>query len=290
MLALIPYLAAVWIVWVGLYRFRKAWRGRTRVVGVLSRFYATLPGVFRGLGLFLVAGATLQGAPMFFQGSILTSYQWLAYALAFAGLVEVVTAIVAPRLAGGASGGPGAFVFLLVGAGLLYGAFYLHQTPGPASARIHLAYPVRGQWRVISGGRTALTNYHYDTPTERYAVDLVHMGGETEGQPVYAPVDGLVIDAVNDREHGRAPAEGNVVVIRTDAGVEVWLSHLQQGSVEVQEGDVVEAGQEIARCGDTGNPAKPQLQIHAQKEEYPVPMVFGDGWRFLVRNDRIANF
>jgi len=60
---------------------------------------------------------------------------------------------------------------------------------------------------------------------------------------------------------------GNHVLIetRTDSGarVVVALCHLQQNSIHVQEGQRVRPGDELARCGNSGNSTEPHLHLHA---------------------------
>ncbi len=65
------------------------------------------------------------------------------------------------------------------------------------------------------------------------------------GDPVKAPVSGMVIAA---KPNG---GFGNQVKIKTTDGKEIWLSHLDRGTVKV--GQVVQAGQLIGYGGKTGN-------------------------------------
>lgn len=58
------------------------------------------------------------------------------------------------------------------------------------------------------------------------------------------------------------PNAGNHVMIRTAAGDIVFLAHLRNGTVQVREGDRVEAGQEIGRLGNSGNSTMPHLHIN----------------------------
>lgn len=55
---------------------------------------------------------------------------------------------------------------------------------------------------------------------------------------------------------------GNHVLIETD-GVFVALCHLQRGTVSVAVGEQVEVGQELARCGNSGNSTEPHLHLQA---------------------------
>ncbi len=52
----------------------------------------------------------------------------------------------------------------------------------------------------------------------------------------------------------------------------LYLCHLKPGSVRVKKGDIVVAGQEIARIGNSGNTSEPHLHIHLQDD-----LDFGEG-------------
>ena len=52
------------------------------------------------------------------------------------------------------------------------------------------------------------------------------------------------------------------MLIETD-GVFVALCHLQRGTVSVAVGEQVEVGQELARCGNSGNSTEPHLHLQA---------------------------
>ena len=88
-----------------------------------------------------------------------------------------------------------------------------------------------------------------------------------------------------DREH----MAGNHVLLAC-GDVEVLLGHFQQGSVRVREGEMVDAGQEVGRVGNTGNTDEPHLHIHAQRPGPPDAPLGGDplpvrlGGRYLARN------
>lgn len=145
--------------------------------------------------------------------------------------------------------------------------------------------PFDGTWFVFWGGETELQNYHAATASQRYACDLMIWndgatwsgdGAENAdywawGQPVLAPVAGEVVAAVNDAEDvppGRVvPTSnpgGNHVVIRVDDGVYVIVAHMQRGSVRVEEGEHVRAGDVIGLVGNSGSTSEPHVHIHAQ--------------------------
>ena len=102
-----------------------------------------------------------------------------------------------------------------------------------------------------------------------------------------APIDGTVV-AVHDGEPdhearrsqlalvpyalgqagrvrgGPAAIAGNhVVVAPTPDGPFVLLAHLRSGTVGVRVGDVVTAGVEVGRCGNSGNSTQPHVHVQA---------------------------
>lgn len=105
------------------------------------------------------------------------------------------------------------------------------------------------------------------------------------GRPLRAPLEGEVVKTTSImRDHwsrtsplglaylvaestrellGPPGVLGNHVVIRADDGVCVLMAHLQQGSLEVSEGDRVETGQIVARCGNSGNSTEPHVHLQA---------------------------
>lgn len=207
-------------------------------------------------------------------------------------------------------------VVLLALIGWALVGFWPHRAPADVQ------FPLRGdRYHVTHGGGTYPINYHglFAAP-QRYALDLtqrnewgVRAAGlyperlsayEIYGDPVYSPLEGTVVDAVDrfeDLTPGRRQPEhpgGNHVWIRQDS-LYVLLAHLKRGSVRVRPGDQVAAGQPIAAVGNTGNTSEPHLHVHAVTVDRappvpdsalhdgtPVPLRF-DG-RFLTRNDLVT--
>ncbi len=127
---------------------------------------------------------------------------------------------------------------------------------------------------------------------EEFAVDLMQMpggralsgdGGRLEdfytyGAEVLAVADGEVGVAVDDMPDQRpggpragieTPADyaGNTVSLQISPGVWAIYGHLQPGSVTVEPGDEVRAGQVIGRLGNSGNSSAPHL--HFQLSDGP---------------------
>lgn len=105
------------------------------------------------------------------------------------------------------------------------------------------------------------------------------------GQPVFAMIDGTVVRASDGHRDHRARSSGlsliymmlegavrelggpgfilgNHVTIRGSRGEFATVAHLQQHSVSVRIGTKVRAGEQIARCGNSGNSSEPH--VHAQ--------------------------
>lgn len=178
----------------------------------------------------------------------------------------------------------GAITACVLGCILLGSALYIRSCPAGA---LVIGSPLHSKCKVIAGGRTHLTNYHHDQPRpQNYAVDLVRevSGDAIEGEQVYAPTIGRVDRISTDT----SAAEGNLIILRTPDGTEIWLAHLQDDSIRVNMGHRVGKGQLLARLGSTGSAVVPHLHIHAQRNEVPVPLLFGTHRRFPIRGDLLA--
>ena len=174
------------------------------------------------------------------------------------------------------------------GDGLLAGITILPQASlpeAPAQTPIPARLPFDGAWLVVWGGETQFQNYHAAHGSQRFAADILLWregstanapGTDSEhyhafGQPYLAPVSGKVVAALdglddiapqqpgNPEDH----AAGNHIVIETEGGF-VFLAHCKNGSIVVAQGDSVEAGDEIAAIGNSGNTSEPHVHIHAQ--------------------------
>nr|WP_107905144.1 M23 family metallopeptidase [Streptomyces chartreusis] len=113
------------------------------------------------------------------------------------------------------------------------------------------------------------------------------------GAPLLAVADATVVRAVDDqRDHlsrtsllalmylmiveasvrdlsGVKRVVGNHVVLDLGNGTFALYAHLRNGSLAVREGDRVTAGQQLARCGNSGNSTEPHL--HFQLMDTPDP-------------------
>lgn len=101
----------------------------------------------------------------------------------------------------------------------------------------------------------------------------------TFGQPAIAVDDAEVVAVVNDLED--APPHvfltlplkdlgGNRVILKLDDGVYAFYGHLRKGSVQVEVGDTVERGEQIAELGNSGNTSESHLHFHLM--DGPLPL------------------
>jgi hypothetical protein len=169
---------------------------------------------------------------------------------------------------------------------------------------VPMALPFNGEWQVFNGGIDKSTSHSWGLVAQRYAYDFLisqangknHMGDGKRpqdflcwGKDIFAPADGVVISARNDVRDSphvggwidvtTPDIRGNYIVIRHAAHVFSLCGHLQQGSVVLKPGDVVQQGQAIGRCGNSGHSTEPHL--HFQVQDHPnfylavgLPVVF----------------
>jgi murein DD-endopeptidase MepM/ murein hydrolase activator NlpD len=184
-----------------------------------------------------------------------------------------------------------------------------HSDP-PAAELVQIASPFQVPMVVFQGGKSSLINHHAALAHQASALDLVltHPNGTIVdgdpsklesyacfGAPIAAPISGRVAHVrrdLPDMSLGQTDREnitGNIIVIETDSHQYVALAHLQAGSIEVAEGDRVNTGQHIARCGNSGNTTSPHLHLQVQNRPvltrdpdlrtYPIAFIAADRLR-----------
>jgi len=192
---------------------------------------------------------------------------------------------------------------------------------GSASVRLHFPYPssrerrpsavrfrlpVEGAWQVLWGGERAEHNRLATlSPDRRFALVLVKPEDQEArsedardhaawGEVVVAPAAGRVVvvrDGVPDETGapggpgvpgGGLAYSGNYVVLRVAEGEYLFLTHLLSGSIEVREGRSVEAGDWIARAGQSGfDPVAPLPHVALHLQTTPDER-WGEGVPFFV--------
>jgi hypothetical protein len=175
---------------------------------------------------------------------------------------------------------------VLVAIGTVFLAIQLVRISVPPTNPVSIDLPLAGDWTVTAGGPSALLSHHYKDAYEKHAVDFVQLvdgrpfNGDPKraeswygfGEPVLAPADGTVVSVSDDQPDepigafGGPHGEGNNIILKIGDQRYAMLSHLQQGSVRVHEGDRVRSGQPIAAVGDSGNSLGPHLHLQVQQD------------------------
>ena len=139
-------------------------------------------------------------------------------------------------------------------------------------SRVEFRLPVEGEWVVLWGGEQKETNRLAGFyPDQRWGMHLVREEGgvsfegagdqaeqhHCHGEPVFAPSAGTVVRVVDGWNEGGALTAsvepfGNHLVLEVAAGEFLFLTQLLAGSLIPAEGDLVEAGDQIARVGFSG--------------------------------------
>jgi len=188
------------------------------------------------------------------------------------------------------------FIMILFSMGYVYFNYNIKGTPeksllsflstyfrfGGSDIKINL--PFTGKWSVYQEFDGEWTHkgkwkYAYDFVITQNGKTYQNDGLFLEdyyafGKPVAAPVNGYVVafrDDLPDNFIGnvdRANNWGNYIIIKSDYGYYVEISHLMHDSVNVKVGDYVKVGDIIAKCGNSGY--SPQPHIHIQVQKYGV--------------------
>jgi len=114
------------------------------------------------------------------------------------------------------------------------------------------------------------------------------------GEPDHAafrgfPSIGYAATQAGRMRQGWTGLAGNHVIIESE-GVFIALCHLRRGSVRVRRGQLVECGEAVGSCGNSGNSTEPHLHVQAMDSPDPghasaVPISFPGG---LPRNGTIV--
>lgn len=165
-----------------------------------------------------------------------------------------------------------------------------------------LSLPIGGIWHVVQGNQGLVS--HLKGEKGEFAWDFVinRNGYQAQGdanlnenhycweQPVLAPAPGRVVQTRDDLDDHRPylpdpPHVGNHVYIDHQNGEISLLYHLKKDSVLVKTGDMVERGQPIGLCGNTGISMFPHLhfQLYSgtleKHEKLPTRFAAYYSWR-----------
>ncbi|WP_052629795.1 murein hydrolase activator EnvC family protein [Pseudoxanthomonas suwonensis] len=135
--------------------------------------------------------------------------------------------------------------------------------PERGAERMLVDYPVRGRSRIVQAdGKHSLFGRDTHSGKMMHAVDV----SAGIGAVVVAVRDGLVVHAVDGYPDAgcylpELKARSNTVVVLHDDGTEAVYGHLMQGSIGVDAGSRVRAGESIARVGNSGMSSQPHLHL-----------------------------
>ncbi|CAM2823341.1 M23 family metallopeptidase [Salinicoccus roseus] len=168
-------------------------------------------------------------------------------------------------------------------------------------SEVSYTMPVKDDWLVFWGGANEFINYHYAYPSQRYAYDLLIMekGKTHKGTPmknenyhafnkdIIAPAGGRVVKVLNNipdnvpGEMNEKQPAGNYIILQHAKKEYSLLAHLKENSIKVDKGDIVQAGDTIAKSGNSGNSS--EAHIHFQVMDAPkihkcksIPIRFND--------------
>ena len=159
--------------------------------------------------------------------------------------------------------------------------FVEFQDYGKSVSDVSYTMPVTEEWLVFWGGDNEFINYHYVYGSQRYAYDLLmmkdgvtHTGDPSDNKNYYAfdkeiiaPAGGKVVKVVN-KIRDNTPGEmnekrpsGNHVIIQHGPQEYSFIAHFKKESITVEEGDIVQQGDVIGRCGNSGNSSEPHIHF-----------------------------
>jgi len=144
-----------------------------------------------------------------------------------------------------------------------------------------ISLPFIGEWSVYQGFDGEWTH----KGEYRYAYDFVktvdnrtyqNEGLYTTdyyafGQSIVSPVSGFVVSFRHDLVDNTIGTVdninnwGNYIIIKSDAGFFVEISHIMQYSITPQVGEYIQAGDIIAKCGNSGYSPEPHIHIQVQE-------------------------
>ena len=141
--------------------------------------------------------------------------------------------------------------------------------------------PFSGKWTVYQSFDDIWTHkghwqYAYDfVITDEEGNTFCKKGTKLEdyycyGKPVLSPIDGTVVDGydqLKDNPIGSVDKKnnwGNYIIIQSEFGYYVEISHLQTKSLQVKIGDSVKFGAILGNCGNSGYSPLPHIHMQIQ--------------------------
>ncbi len=143
-----------------------------------------------------------------------------------------------------------------------------------------ISLPFSGDWTVYQSEDDEWTHkgkykYAYDFVQKKDGLSYEKEGLYLDdyycfGESVLSPVNGYIVDSRHDLvdniigEVDRVNNWGNYIIIKSDLGFYVEISHLMQYSIKLNVGDYVKVNEIIAKCGNSGYSPEPHIHIQVQ--------------------------
>lgn len=143
-----------------------------------------------------------------------------------------------------------------------------------------ISLPFSGNWNVYQAFDDAWTHkgvykYAYDFIIKEHGKSYKNEGLSlidyyAFGESILSPVSGYIVDSRADLpdnyigEVDRVNNWGNYIIIKSDLGFFVEISHIMQHSIHVKIGEYVQVGKTIAKCGNSGYSPEPHIHIQVQ--------------------------
>lgn len=144
---------------------------------------------------------------------------------------------------------------------------------------------VTRDWRTVVSTEQPERFFAFDQPILAPAggrVVRVHEGeADHEARRSQVALLAYALTQAKRARGGAGSLAGNHVVIRRDEGGYAVLAHLRAGSIQVAEGERVAAGEELGRCGNSGNSTQPHVHVQVMDSPDPfsargLPLAFRD--------------
>jgi len=169
-----------------------------------------------------------------------------------------------------------------------------------------ISLPFEGDWVVYQAFNDKWTHkgkfkYAYDFVKKENNLTYKNEGIYLEdyyafGAKILAPISGYVIDIKTDLPDNtigdidRLNNWGNYIIIKSNLGTIVEISHLKQYSSMLKIGDYVKVGDYIAQCGNSGYSPEPHIHIQVQEFNFlgssTKPFVFDN---YIFKNELYFN-
>ncbi|MBS3180036.1 MULTISPECIES: M23 family metallopeptidase [unclassified Pseudoclavibacter] len=143
-------------------------------------------------------------------------------------------------------------------------SFTVSADSAPATIRAHEPVSITVRPAVVAPTSGALTDDFGPRISPTAGASSNHMGIDLapgEGTPIVSAADG-VVSAVQASDNGGLGV--HVIVEHPTLGIRTVYGHALAGSISVNVGDVVQAGQQIAAVGNTGTSTGPHLHFEVR--------------------------